>query len=81
MHYAMEVMKTLPADTKIFCGHEYTKANLKFCLTVLPQDTDIQQKAEEANYLLDNMGFYTVPSVLRDEVKYNVFMRYNDKAV
>lgn len=81
MHYAMEVMKGLPADTKIFCGHEYTKANLKFCATVLPEDVDIQEKIEESNYLLDNMGFSTVPSILRDEVKYNVFMRYDDKAI
>ena len=28
----MDVMLTLPKDTKIFCGHEYTLANFEFCV-------------------------------------------------
>ena len=32
MLYAMDLMLTLPDNMKIFCGHEYTKANFEFCL-------------------------------------------------
>ena len=28
---AMDVALELPEDTKMFCGHEYTMANLAFC--------------------------------------------------
>eukprot|EP00884_Botryococcus_braunii_P012145 jgi/Botrbrau1/20931/Bobra.0135s0061.3 len=32
-HSLMEVLAKLPPDTKVYCGHEYTVANLEFCLT------------------------------------------------
>ena len=30
----MDIIHTLPDDTKVFCGHEYTKGNFEFCLQV-----------------------------------------------
>ena len=39
---AMDIMLTLPDDTKMFCGHEYTKANFEFCLKAEgPSNQDI----------------------------------------
>ena len=32
MLYAMDLMLKLPEDIKIFCGHEYTRANFEFCI-------------------------------------------------
>ena len=32
MYESLEKIKELPQDTKIFCGHEYTLQNSKFCL-------------------------------------------------
>ena len=29
---AMDIARSLPDDTKIFCGHEYTKSNFEFCM-------------------------------------------------
>ena len=29
---AMDVARNFSDDTKIFCGHEYTKANMEFCM-------------------------------------------------
>ena len=32
MFSSLNKLKNLPSNTKIFCGHEYTKKNLEFCL-------------------------------------------------
>ena len=48
MVYAMSVARDkLPRDTKMFCGHEYSIANLDFCLKVCPTNAAIQAKAAE----------------------------------
>lgn len=72
---AMDRVLTLPEDTKIFCGHEYTKANFEFCLkSEGPKNPKIEEFWLKYAQALKN-GAYTVPSVLRDEKLYNVFMR------
>ena len=43
MHYALyTVLRPLPAETPIFCGHEYTVDNLKFALWIDPGNRDVQ---------------------------------------
>ena len=32
-------IRNLPADTQVFCGHEYTAANVHFALTIEPKNT------------------------------------------
>jgi glyoxylase-like metal-dependent hydrolase (beta-lactamase superfamily II) len=32
-HSLVDVLSKLPPETKVYCGHEYTVANLEFCLT------------------------------------------------
>jgi hydroxyacylglutathione hydrolase len=43
MLYAMYAMEGLPKDTKIFCGHEYTKKNLEFAQMVDPENPHIKK--------------------------------------
>lgn len=38
----------LPPTTLVFCGHEYTIANLKFAQKVEPENEDVAQKLEWA---------------------------------
>ena len=72
---AMDVALSLPEDTKMFCGHEYTMANLKFCQTAEGKTNKaIEEFAQFYKQKLDD-GIYTVPSLLSDEKHYNVFMR------
>ena len=35
-----EAREALPADTRVYCGHEYTESNLRFAITVEPDNTD-----------------------------------------
>src|SRR6202790_92830 len=41
-------LRGLPDDTRIYCGHEYTQANIRFAKTIEPGNKDLQARAEEA---------------------------------
>lgn len=48
MHAALiGKLSKLPNDTKVFCGHEYTLANLLFAKHVEPNNQDVMKKIEE----------------------------------
>uniref|UniRef100_A0A8R1TTZ8 hydroxyacylglutathione hydrolase n=1 Tax=Onchocerca volvulus TaxID=6282 RepID=A0A8R1TTZ8_ONCVO len=69
-----EKLASLPNDTKIYCGHEYTVDNLKFAHSVEPKNNEITKKlawAEERR----KIGSYTVPSTIEEEKRFNPFMR------
>ena len=66
-------IKGLPPQTKIYCGHEYTLANLEFADHVMPNSADIQAAITRAQNLRDQ-GQPTLPTTLNDEIKTNPFM-------
>merc|ERR1712151_781553 len=74
---AMDLMNSLPDSYLVFCGHEYTLANLAFCNTAEPKNQAVQNYYGVAKGELDN-GRYSIPSFLADEKKMNVFMRVRD---
>ena len=41
MHDSLSLLKKLPLNTKIYCGHEYTQSNLKFAKSVEPLNENI----------------------------------------
>ncbi|CAH2307411.1 hydroxyacylglutathione hydrolase [Pelobates cultripes] len=75
-----ETLGTLPKETKIFCGHEYTVRNLKFALKVEPDNEDVKEKLAWAK-ARDEDDIPTVPSSLEEEFTYNPFMRVQEEAV
>lgn len=66
--------KDLPADTRVYCGHEYTKANLQFALKVEPENADLIQRMEETKALRAKDS-PTVPSTMAVELATNPFLR------
>lgn len=44
MHRAMKQLASLPPDTVVYCGHEYTLSNLKFALTIEPDNMYLKKK-------------------------------------
>lgn len=76
-HALNEKLGNLPSDTKVYCGHEYTVANLEFARTVEPHNYAITEKLtwakQERQY-----GRYTVPSTIHDEKTFNPFMRLSE---
>ena len=74
MFESLSKIKNLPEDTKIYCGHEYTHQNSKFCIEHDSQNQDLQKKITKINEKLKN-NVPTIPSILKDEKECNIFLR------
>lgn len=67
-------LRALPDDMRLYCGHEYTASNVKFALGIEPDNADLKARAAEvAKQRADNKP--TVPTLLGEEKKANVFLR------
>ena len=77
MFNSLNKIKSLPGDTKIYCGHEYTKNNIKFCLKFNPNNNHLREKAKELEAKTKGEK-PTIPSTIRDEIQTNIFLRYDD---
>ncbi len=80
MFNSLNKIKNLPPDTKIYCGHEYTKTNLNFCLTYDPTNKLLKEKQVDILKKL-NSNQPTIPSTLGQEIKTNIFLRCNDPEI
>ena len=80
MHDSLSLLKKLPLNTKIYCGHEYTQSNLAFALVVEPENQFIKEKIEEVKKLRE-LDKETLPSDIASELKINPFLRCNEKTV
>jgi hydroxyacylglutathione hydrolase len=73
-------LRALPDDFRLYCGHEYTASNVKFALTVEPNNAALKARAEDvARLRAENKP--TVPTLMGEEKKANVFLRADDPAV
>ena len=74
MFSSLNKIKSLPEDTKVYCGHEYTLQNSKFCIQHEPENLNLQNKISKINEKLKN-NLPTIPSTLKDEIECNIFLR------
>ena len=77
MFDSLNKLKELPLDTKIYCGHEYTLQNSKFCLLNDPNNENLKIKITEIKKKLDN-NLPTIPSTIKEELECNIFLRSNN---
>ena len=80
MFNSLKKLKELPADTKIYCGHEYTKKNLEFCLKYDVENKFLNEKKNWV-YSKSDSNLPTVPCTVGDEQKTNIFFRCNDQSI
>ena len=80
MFESLNKIKLLPKDTKIYCGHEYTKSNLNFCLVYDSKNILLKEKEIDIQKRV-NLNLPTIPSTLGQEVKTNIFLRCNDPKI
>jgi hydroxyacylglutathione hydrolase len=73
-------LRALPDDTEIYCGHEYTEANIRFALTIEPDNPDLRARADEARRQVA-AGQPTIPTTIGAEKRANVFLRADVPAV
>ena len=79
MFASLRKFAALPADTLVYCGHEYTESNAKFAITVEPDNAALKQRVAEIQ-TLRAAGRSTVPSRLGEELAANPFLRAPDAA-
>lgn len=74
MWTSLKKLRDLPDETEIYCGHEYTLANIKFALTLEPNNGALQARAREAEQEVARKR-PTIPTMLGDEKRENPFLR------
>jgi hydroxyacylglutathione hydrolase len=74
MWHSLSKLRDLPDDTQIYCGHEYTQANIRFAKTIEPNNTALAAREREVARLVAERK-PTVPSRMGDEKAANPFLR------
>ena len=80
MFNSLNKLKNLPIDTKIYCGHEYTKKNLEFCLKHDSNNEFLKKKDNWVNLKVE-YNSPTVPISIEQEKKTNIFLRCNEPSI
>ena len=80
MFNSLKKLKMLPPETQVYCGHEYTKKNLDFCLYYDQENTLLKEKSFLVNSRL-NKKSPTVPTSIKEELKMNIFLRCNNASI
>ena len=74
MFNSLNKLKNFPKNTKIYCGHEYTKKNSDFCLSIDSKNSKLKDKIDKIKNNIKN-NKPTIPSTLEDELECNIFLR------
>jgi hydroxyacylglutathione hydrolase len=73
---SLKKLKNLPAHILVYCGHEYTLANLEFAITLEPQNQALVARLTSTKRKRAQ-NEATVPSTLALELETNPFLRTN----
>ena len=74
MWTSLSKLMTLPDDTRVWCGHEYTQSNGRFALTLEPGNGVLKRRMDDVN-AARAAGKATVPSTMGLEKATNPFLR------
>lgn len=75
-----DTLFALPKRTLMYCGHEYTEANLRFAQSLEPDNGRVTEMMARVAARRDQ-GLPTVPQLLHDEMLYNPFARCRERAI
>jgi hydroxyacylglutathione hydrolase len=77
---SLQRIASLPGDTLVCCGHEYTAANGRFAQTIEPDNAALKQRVDEvARLRADHRP--SVPATLSSELACNPFLRVDSESV
>ena len=77
MFSSLQLIKSFPAETKIYCGHEYTLKNSEFCIKYDKNNSALIEKIRSIRKKLEQ-GYPTIPSTIKEELDCNIFLRSKD---
>ena len=79
MYRSLQRLAALPAETKLYCAHEYTLSNARFAAHADPRNGAVAARLAEVQQLRDS-GIITVPTTVGQERETNPFVRATDEA-
>jgi len=79
-HALVDVLSKLPANTNVYCGHEYSVGSLTFAKHVQPDNEAVDSKLKWAKEQRSK-GLTCIPSLMSEEMSYNPFMRVNEPSM
>src|SRR5215470_10608010 len=74
MWHSLVKLRDLPEDTEIYCGHEYTAANIKFARTIEPNNKSLAAREAQARQQIAK-NEPTIPVTIGAEKMANPFLR------
>ncbi len=74
MLHSLDRLTGLPAETLVFCAHEYTRDNLRFALDWEPENIQLQERYAEVN-ALRGQDLGSLPTTIDAELGFNPFLR------
>ena len=77
MFSSLQLIKSFPLKTKIYCGHEYTLKNSEFCINHDKKNSALIKKIELIKEVI-NSGLPSIPSTIKEEIECNIFLRAKD---
>lgn len=80
MYASLQKLAALPAETQLYCGHEYTEANLRFAKIIEPDNHAILERIDEVQEIR-RRGQASLPCSLATELQTNPFLRCEEAAV
>lgn len=80
MTRSLDKLAHLPGDTRMYCAHEYTLANIRFAEAVEPDNADLLRR-KEVETGKRAQGVPTVPSTIALERATNPFLRWHSPSV
>ncbi len=80
LHHSLQRLASLPDDTRVYCAHEYTEANIRFALACEPGNAQLKKRQAEAR-TLRAAGLPTLPSSIALEKATNPFLRCTEQEV
>lgn len=80
MYASLQKLASLPDDTQVFCGHEYTQKNLEFALSIEHENERLKTRLHEV-YALRQDDQPTLPSTIGLEKLCNPFLRVHETSL
>ncbi len=77
---SLSKLRALPDDTRVWCAHEYTLNNLKFAVTIEPDNADLRSRFSDVQIARSHHKS-TIPTWLGVEKRTNPFLRWDQPEV
>lgn len=80
LYHSLQRLAELPPGTLVYCTHEYTLHNIRFAITLDPDNPALQQRQTDVERLI-GQGRPSLPSSIGQELATNPFLRCDTAAI